>query len=1228
MLLHSWLKDLKARRGRAAERPNRRRTAYRPVLEVLEDRTLMAATFDWKMADRFGIDQDGDNGKNLIDMHNNPAFVQATRFEVVLDASASTASGPIQSYHWTFRNQNGNPVSNEVFDAAGQALLQATVTNPVHRLRFDTASTDPARNALREKSFYVTLDVTTTSGVRTSQTQFVRVKDILIVTIGDSMAAGEGNPEIGRGEAASATWGDTWDDRLGPPPGDRANDGLRAHRSSLSYAARLALKLERDDPHTSVTFVSVASSGAEITEGLLGEQIGRADHSRIAAVPQLEQVTAAVGNRRIDALTISIGVNDVHFADVVTALTLIDAQFPLLDLLAEVHDNGDDTGVLINTFAKVQAFAQFGLNPAGTAIALPGQTGGEGGLNNLSAEYARLNTALRNRFPARQISRIFISQYPDPSLNAAGQVGQALNDILPGLEMDTVEARWAREEFLFRLNDLVRTAGESFGWTVVNGIPERFGQDGVFGHGYGAGSERWVRTATDAYDRQGDDAKAAGLLGNDAVATAAAAAVIAVAVVGGSISSVIGGVLGGPFGAAVGAAVGAQLVGVAVLRFDDVYARVRNILGHRDTTGTIHPNPAGHTAIMEQHLLAFQAVGNPSYFSHPFEVRVTALTQRLLRANTAAAAAQVRLHQNSLNPAFMELVVDGFLLDAWRTGSVSQLTIDAGRATMHVLDIPAGLNVTVNDASIITAGKNNTVQTLQSTLTIGSQGRAARLTVANSADPVARTSVQITDTKITGLSAGEIVYQAGSLAALTVFTGTRNDVISIHSTAAGTPVTVNGGTGDDTITVNYVRSVVFRPGPSPGSLVSIETDSIKSALIIDGGSGTLDALNAAFSGFLGQSPEVVNLTQSSLSTERYSGAPISYSNLDKLTLSLGGGGDTVTVPSTHAGATVLNTGGGADNVNVRTISGNTTINGEADIDTIRVNSLAPSAGGVVNGIAGVLTVVGGSNAGGRDALIIDDSGDLAGLDFNNLVDFSLGIVRGFGMPLGIKFRELEAFQLSDPFAFVSVSGVAGSGIVPVINALGLIFHGTDGNDRILIGWQAGPEGAQAVVRINHKTSVINYLGGTTVSVFAGKGNDQVVMKESAGLRWRAEFFGEQGNDHLVGSRQNDKLDGGQGKDLLEGGAGDDELLGGDGNDHLRGDVGNDRLDGGDGKDLLEGGDGDDELVGGPGHDRFDGGAGADRVFAADGARDLILADLDDWLLDFDPRDQVIRRGRR
>lgn len=159
---------------------------------------------------------------------------------------------------------------------------------------------------------------------------FVTLRDILIVCIGDSFASGEGNPDNSGVSSRSATV--LCDDATRV---DYAREGAHyevthdmdlnptwyeplAHRSLKSAPALAALALEKSDPHSTVTFITVATSGAEITDGLYRHQLAFQDTG------QIDEVKRIVANRKIDYLIMSIGVNDLGypggFSDIIGSL--------------------------------------------------------------------------------------------------------------------------------------------------------------------------------------------------------------------------------------------------------------------------------------------------------------------------------------------------------------------------------------------------------------------------------------------------------------------------------------------------------------------------------------------------------------------------------------------------------------------------------------------------------------------------------------------------------------------------------------------------------------------------------------------------------------------------------------------------------------------------------------------------------------------------------------------
>jgi len=285
----------------------------------------------------------------------------------------------------------------------------------------------------------VKLTVTAPDGAVTLAEEPVTVKDILIVSIGDSVASGQGNPDIPRKGSAPAKW----------------VDKLCA-RSAIAGPAQAGLSIEEADPHTSVTFISFACTGAGITDGLLGKQM----RASIAVPPQIEKLRETLNGRNIDALLISVGGNDLGFADLVARC--------ILD-----WNCSKDKGAL-------KQFRE--------------------GLDNLQSRYQALNAAIVGLQPS---TKVFITEYPDMVRNELGRLchREPTGDLLWGMRTD--ETRWASEQVITSLNTKVSEAARQHGWFYVGGVFERFHT-----HGFCAGDGvRWVRTFKEAEKVQGTDTK-------------------------------------------------------------------------------------------------------------------------------------------------------------------------------------------------------------------------------------------------------------------------------------------------------------------------------------------------------------------------------------------------------------------------------------------------------------------------------------------------------------------------------------------------------------------------------------------------------------------------------------------------------------------------------------------------------------------------------------------------
>lgn len=371
----------------------------------------VAASFKWSMPRRFGPK----NSAGMVDYHWNEvtqtydsAYVNPPKWTVEFDA-CNPAAAPNSTFQWEI---DGAVVPNST----------STVCSLSHPFTV-------------QKTYQVKLTVTAPDGQTTVAETGVTVRDILIVSIGDSFASGQGNPDIPKQGKTRAKWVDNI-----------------CSRSAFAGAAQAALSIEQADPHTSVTFVSLACSGATVDAGLTGVYLKGGK----SLPPQVDKVKEVVNGRPIDALFISIGGNDIGFADLVARCI--------------VHRNcstNDEALAILKT-----------------------------GLDSLPAHYE----ALSQKLNGLQAAKVFITEYPDLARNENRQFchHKPALDVLRFLRRE--EAQWASEVVVKGLNDQVKAAADAHGWVYVGGIAEGFAA-----HGYCARERRWVRTFSDAKEIQGTD---------------------------------------------------------------------------------------------------------------------------------------------------------------------------------------------------------------------------------------------------------------------------------------------------------------------------------------------------------------------------------------------------------------------------------------------------------------------------------------------------------------------------------------------------------------------------------------------------------------------------------------------------------------------------------------------------------------------------------------------------
>jgi lysophospholipase L1-like esterase len=210
----------------------------------------------------------------------------------------------------------------------------------------------------------------------------IRVRDIFIAGLGDSIASGEGNPDRAialsdegfcfRSYLASAANQYYRPSRAGYKGGRacEAPDSLQVwqrqsalwfnsacHRSLYSYQTRTALALAVRYPHIAVTYLPLACTGATIPDGLFGAQQARecppAKSSAScqggvnAQLGELRNAIAAAKRRQpdrtLDLILLSIGANDINFsglvADVIVDTPTERALFRRTGVMGSVDDS-------------------------------------------------------------------------------------------------------------------------------------------------------------------------------------------------------------------------------------------------------------------------------------------------------------------------------------------------------------------------------------------------------------------------------------------------------------------------------------------------------------------------------------------------------------------------------------------------------------------------------------------------------------------------------------------------------------------------------------------------------------------------------------------------------------------------------------------------------------------------------------------------------------------------
>jgi hypothetical protein len=116
------------------------------------------------------------------------------------------------------------------------------------------------------------------SGPSSRRSQTIRVRSLLVVSLGDSYSSGEGVPDLDLARAGATTLTDRTGAAL-PRPAVWWDQ--RCHRSLNSGPAQAAMDLARRNEHVQIVFVSFACSGAAIHQGLLAPYAGMETYAQL-----------------------------------------------------------------------------------------------------------------------------------------------------------------------------------------------------------------------------------------------------------------------------------------------------------------------------------------------------------------------------------------------------------------------------------------------------------------------------------------------------------------------------------------------------------------------------------------------------------------------------------------------------------------------------------------------------------------------------------------------------------------------------------------------------------------------------------------------------------------------------------------------------------------------------------------------------------------------------------
>jgi hypothetical protein len=245
----------------------------------------------------YGLSQLSTDNTGAVIETNFDHVKESSTSPVRLNACSSSAPGGIASYRWSF-DQGATTVSTTSCTTTWQRPLSRVITS-----RGVSLTVVPANTALPPATTVKT----------------ITFSDVVIASLGDSAASGEGAPDhIKQGPTD-------------PNPAFVAS--AECDRSGWAASAQAALTLQRALPNASVHFWHLACSGASISSadsgiwpkgqpnpgGLISPYMGA--HGSASLGPQVDRLATLQlqSGLRVDRLLITAGINELHWASIVQA---------------------------------------------------------------------------------------------------------------------------------------------------------------------------------------------------------------------------------------------------------------------------------------------------------------------------------------------------------------------------------------------------------------------------------------------------------------------------------------------------------------------------------------------------------------------------------------------------------------------------------------------------------------------------------------------------------------------------------------------------------------------------------------------------------------------------------------------------------------------------------------------------------------------------------------------